>query len=104
MKVTLLALLVACTPVGITTTAEHPANPDAPVGRLAGPPPALAPGVADLSKPAPVTLPAPAAHTEHAAPEPPAKPPATKKPAPKKPAPKKPDPKPPAHQGHEGHH
>jgi len=111
MKVTLLALLVGCTPPGLTTSAEHPANPSAPVGRLAGPPPALEPGVADMAPPAPVTPTPPAAHTEHpaepappAAPEPAPKKNPPKKPAPKKPVPKKPVPKPPTHEGHEGHH
>jgi hypothetical protein len=119
MKTFLLALLVGCTPAGITTSAEHPANPNAPVGRLAGPPAALRPGVADVLTPTPpTTTPPPAEHVGHEqpAPEPapateaPPKPEKPKQPAPKKPTPKKPAPKPdqpapaPEHQGHEGHH
>jgi hypothetical protein len=88
MKVTLLALLVGCTPPGLTTSAEHPANPNAPAGRLAGPPPALEPGVADMPPPAPVTPTPPAAHTEPPATAP--EPAPSAKPEPNKPAPKSP--------------
>lgn len=63
MKALLLALLLGCTPKAMTTTAEHPANPDAPTGRLAGPPAALRPGVADVSTPSRATT--PASTTDH---------------------------------------
>jgi len=62
----LLAALVGCAPAAMPLTAEHPASPEAPTGRLAGPPPALRPGVADA---------APAA-SEPAKPAPPSSPPA----------------------------
>lgn len=74
MKALLFALLVGCAPQGMTTSAQHPANPDAPTGRLAGPPAALRPGVADVSTPARETMPAPTTdHSSHgAAPQTPA--------------------------------
>ena len=120
MKRLLFTLVVGCAPRGMTTTAEHPANPDAPSGRLAGPPAALAPGVADISTPAagsvdhsshgaaPAAPPAPdhSGHAPTAAPPEPDAPasspsavpakPAPKKPVAKPPAPKKPTPKAPA--------
>lgn len=67
MRALLLALLVGCAPQAMTTNAQHPANPDAPTGRLAGPPAALRPGVADVSTPARTTTPAtsPATTTDH---------------------------------------
>ena len=39
-----LAFGLACTPRAMPVSANHPANPDAEVGRLAGPPVALQPG------------------------------------------------------------
>jgi hypothetical protein len=57
-----LVLIAACAPRALSVTADHPANPVAPSGRLAGPPPALV-GVADPA-PTPVTEPAPA-HDHH---------------------------------------
>lgn len=39
--------LAACAPRPQQLTASHPANPAAPTGRLAGPPPALRPGVVE---------------------------------------------------------
>lgn len=38
----------ACAPRAMSISSEHPANPDAAIGRLAGPPPALRPGVATV--------------------------------------------------------
>ncbi len=69
MKALFFALLVGCAPQGMTTSAQHPANPDAPIGRLAGPPAALRPGVADVSTPArETTMPAPTTdHSSHGA-------------------------------------
>jgi hypothetical protein len=85
VKTVLLALLAGCAPAAMTTTAEHPAHPDAPTGRLAGPPPALRPGAADVSTPGDQ-----------------AKPPASQQ-TPGKARADEPQPAPPAHQGHEGH-
>jgi hypothetical protein len=51
VKTIAFVLLAACSPTAMSTPAEHPANPDAPIGRLAGPPAALRPGVADASTP-----------------------------------------------------
>lgn len=51
MKTIAFLLFAACSPTAMSTPAEHPANPDAPIGRLAGPPAALRPGVADASTP-----------------------------------------------------
>ena len=66
----------ACAPRAMSVTPEHPANPEAPTGRLAGPPPALRPGVAQLTEP---SKPAePDQHQGHDAHQ--------------------------GHQGHEGHH
>ena len=113
------ALLAACAPRVARVGAEHPASPEAAVGRLAGPPAALRPGVVDLSVPVkPVetrggggaaadphaghgqsppatpaaTEPEPPAATEPepAATKPPAKKPPAKKPPAQKPPPKKP--------------
>jgi hypothetical protein len=44
-------VLSACAPSAMPMTPEHPANPSAPTGRLAGPPPALRPGVLDEGPP-----------------------------------------------------
>ena len=81
----MLTLAFGCTPAAMPVAPDHPTNPDAPTGRLAGPPAALRPGVASAepaSEPSTGTTPAPA--------------PASKKPAdPPAPAPQ---------QGHEGHH
>lgn len=63
----LLAALIGCAPAAMPLTAEHPASPEAPTGRLAGPPPALRPGVADA---------APAASEPAKPPPPPSSPPA----------------------------
>lgn len=52
VKAALLALLVGCAPTPMPMNVQHPAHPDAATGRLAGPPAALRPGVADLSTPA----------------------------------------------------
>lgn len=81
MRTLLFTLLVGCAPQAMTTNAQHPANPDAPTGRLAGPPAALRPGVADVSTPTRDRAPA-ADHSAHGAtPEAPAQ----------------------DHSGHEGH-
>jgi len=56
-----LGLLSACAPAATPLGATHPANPRAPTGRLAGPPPALRKGVAESPEPAePAPAPAPA--------------------------------------------
>jgi hypothetical protein len=47
-----LAALTGCAPAALTVTLEHPASPDAPGGRLAGPPAALRPGVVEAAPPA----------------------------------------------------
>jgi hypothetical protein len=47
VKTIAFLLFTACSPSAMSTPAAHPANPDAPIGRLAGPPPAVRPGVAD---------------------------------------------------------
>jgi len=47
MRVALLILLGACAVKAPALTAQHPASPSAETGRLAGPPPALRPGVVD---------------------------------------------------------
>jgi hypothetical protein len=98
----LLCFLAACTPAAMSMTADHPASPTAPSGRLAAAPAALAPGVADPVpvpplppvelKPPPVETAKPVDKT----------PPATKRPVTKpKPAPK---PTPPAEPDHSQHH
>ena len=124
-------LLVACAPNATSLTPDHPASASAPIGRLAGPPPALRPGVAVTTEPPAADL-VPSGH-EHHMPAPsqdPPKPAETKeptptepkraepakktepkktepkKPEPKKPEPKKPEPKkpePPAPDPHKGH-
>jgi hypothetical protein len=43
----LTVLAAGCAPRALAIGADHPANPDAPPGRLAGPPPALRVGVAE---------------------------------------------------------
>jgi outer membrane biosynthesis protein TonB len=126
-----LVLAVACAPRVAPVDAHHPAHRDAPVGRLAGPPAALRPGVVDMGPPpksepdphaghgAPVdphaghTMPAPPAPKPAAEPapppepsaQPPKKPPVkkapVKKPPPKKPATPAPAPPPPV--DHSGH-
>ena len=117
MRSIVFAAIVGCSPAAMNTGVDHPASPQAPTGRLAGPPPALAPGVADISIPEPAKKPDHANHAGHAHEPEPASPevkPETKQPAPRKQAkppaskqaPAKQDkPKqPPAHTGHEGHH
>ena len=41
--------LFACTPSAMSIDSDHPANANAPAGRLAGPPAALRPDVADAA-------------------------------------------------------
>jgi hypothetical protein len=53
MRAMLFAFLVGCAPTATQMAPDHPANPDAPVGRLAGPPAALRPGVANAPAPEP---------------------------------------------------
>ena len=123
-------LLAACSPSAVTIGPDHPANPDAPAGRLAGPPPAIAGFTADPPAPqpsehdhsmhqhggdAPKDPPVEDPHKGHdvkapdTKPADPKKPADTKKPAdPKKPTKKpadtkKPDPKKPADDPHKGH-
>jgi molybdopterin-guanine dinucleotide biosynthesis protein A len=43
----LAASLAGCAPRALAVTADHPASPDAPAGRLAGPPAALRSGAAE---------------------------------------------------------
>ncbi|MBA3541764.1 MAG: hypothetical protein H0T79_19275 [Deltaproteobacteria bacterium] len=126
----LLPLLLgaaACAPRAMPVSADHPANPDAETGRLAGPPAALRPGViaerdvqppARTPKPVPTTpdppvdaKPVPPPVEKPPTEKPPVQKPAPKKPAPpvEKPAPKQPTPPvekpaPPKPTGHEGHH
>lgn len=50
-------LAAGCSPATVSMAADHPAQATAPVGRLAGPPPALQAGV----RSEPATPPAPAA-------------------------------------------
>lgn len=45
--------LAACAPRATQVPASHPASPAAPTGRLAGPPPALRPGVVEPPPKAP---------------------------------------------------
>lgn len=53
----------ACTPAAMPLPVGHPARADAKPGRLAGPPPALRPGV---TKPAePTDAPPPVDHSKH---------------------------------------
>jgi hypothetical protein len=50
----LFVFLVACSPRPYRVSATHPASPAAPIGRLAGPPAALRPGVVEApAAPAP---------------------------------------------------
>ena len=55
MRAFLLAVLfaVGCAPRAMPLAADHPANPEAEPGRLAGPPSALRAGVAHLEEPTP---------------------------------------------------
>jgi hypothetical protein len=46
----LVVLALSCTPSAVTVDANHPANPKAEPGRLAGPPAALRPGVVEIEK------------------------------------------------------
>jgi len=125
-----LAGLLGCTPSAMSMTAEHPANPDATAGRLAGPPAALRPGVAGPTPPGkPDGAPPPSGHDHGPTTEPstdpkqpaaepnqptadpkpltgatnptPRQPPKKKPPAPPKP---KPEPPKPAADDHQGHH
>lgn len=57
--------LLGCAPRALAVTAEHPASPEAPAGRLAGPPPALRPGVIEAPPPAPPAAPAHQDHRGH---------------------------------------
>jgi len=83
LSIPMLALCIgACTPRAISISADHPASPEAPVGRLAGPPPALRPGVAaagseEASAPPEAT---PVDHSHHQAPAQSAQPPGAPKP------------------------
>jgi hypothetical protein len=65
VKALLLAGLLGCTPRAISMPPEHPASPDAPAGRLAGPPPALRPGVVEAPPQQPPAPPAQPDHQEH---------------------------------------
>ncbi len=70
-----LGLLAGCAPRALAVTADHPASPDAPAGRLAGPPPALQPGATEAPPPQQPPQPPPQQpHSHH------------------------------GHQGHQGHH
>lgn len=122
----LFTMLLGCAPQAMTVTPEHPANPDAPTGRLAGPPPALRAGVADTSVPSETVPtgghehhePTPQPRTEptvspSTAPPMDSKQPTTKKPKQPKPPTKQPPPKPkqeppkqepPKQPDHSGHH
>lgn len=90
----LTTALLACAPNAVSITPDHPASPQAPIGRLAGPPAALR---VDAAEAPAEPVPAPTGH-EHQMPtaeptkeEP--KEPAPKAQEPKKPEPKKPEPK-----------
>ena len=83
--------LAGCTPAAMPVTAEHPASPEAPAGRLAGPPPALRPGVADATPPAGAPAPTPRQHQHQEPPQ-------------QAPQPMQQQPPKPAASGHEGHH
>lgn len=67
MRPLLLALLAvaACTPAATPLAAGHPARPDAPTGRLAGPPASLRPGAAAPATPAPAPDDEPAPAHDH---------------------------------------
>ncbi|MEO8846645.1 MAG: hypothetical protein ABI591_27105 [Kofleriaceae bacterium] len=61
-----LILLASCAVEPSALTAQHPANPSADTGRLAGAPATLRPGVASyVDVPALRTDPAPAPHHHH---------------------------------------
>ena len=60
--VVFVVLVVACTPRAVKVDAQHPANPKAEPGRLAGPPAALRPGVVESAPPPPAAPPAAPAH------------------------------------------
>jgi len=99
-------VLVSCTPSAITVGAEHPANPDAPAGRVAGPPPALRPGAADpvpVPPPPPVVVKPPEQTKPVEQPKPTETKPAKKPPAKKPPPEPAPKPEPPPTHDH-GHH
>ena len=67
--------VASCAPRGIVMSPEHPADPAAPTGRLAGPPPALWPGIAESVPPGADKQPAaPGGHEVHP-PAPPTQPP-----------------------------
>lgn len=68
MRVVLVVLLAACAPRAMSVPTNHPANPDAPIGRTAGAPAALRPGVATLEDPAPT--PPKVDHSQHTSPDP----------------------------------
>jgi hypothetical protein len=51
MRVIWFLLLAACAPRALSIGPDHPANPAAETGRLAGPPPALRPGVVTPERP-----------------------------------------------------
>lgn len=57
--------LLGCAPRAMTVTADHPASPDTPAGRLAGPPPALRPGVVEAPPAPPKQAPPAASHHGH---------------------------------------
>lgn len=137
MRRTLVAIaalaLGACAPSSAPITPDHPANPDAPIGRLAGPPAALRPGVVSLTEPTTPDAARATGHEHHdmsppdstpANPAPPANAEPTKskppepttpkttpkpkrsepKPTPKKSPAPKPTPAPDPHQGHDMGH
>lgn len=70
MRALLFVLVAACTPATQTITPAHPAHPDAEPGRLAGPPAALRPGVAEVTPPAPATQNEHAGHVMPSTPKP----------------------------------
>lgn len=62
----LVTMLGACSPAALSLAPDHPARPSAPAGRLAGPPAALRPGIADASsKPPPASTDGADAHEGH---------------------------------------
>lgn len=65
----LFASLAACTPRALPLTPEHPAHPDAPGGRLVGPPAALPSGgrqaKPSVAPPAQPPAPEPHGHEGH---------------------------------------
>jgi hypothetical protein len=65
VKALIFATLLGCVPRAMSVTAEHPASPDAQTGRLAGPPPALRPGVTETPPKQPEAPPAPHDHQGH---------------------------------------